>query len=82
MIMPTVTVKNIPSDLYEKLKQSAKLNRRSINSEIIVCIEHTVNSRPFSPEQILASARLLRLKTAAHPISDSEFNQAKTSNRP
>jgi hypothetical protein len=31
VIMPTVTVKNIPSDLYEKLKQSAEVNRRSIN---------------------------------------------------
>ena len=80
--MPTITVKNIPSDLYEKLKHAAEVNRRSINSEIIVCIEQMVSSQPFNPERTLAGARLLRLKTASHPISASEFNQAKISNRP
>ena len=79
--MATITVKNIPSDLYEKLKQAAEKDHRSINSEIIVFIEYAVSSRPFNPEQILTNARLLRQKTAAHTISDSEFNQAKASNR-
>ena len=32
----TFTIKNIPQNLYEKLKQSAEINRRSINSEIII----------------------------------------------
>jgi antitoxin FitA len=80
--MPTITVKNIPSDLYEKLKHAAEVNRRSINSEILICIEQVVSSRPFNPDQTLAGARLLRMKTAAHSIGDSEFNQAKTANRP
>jgi len=33
--MATVTVENIPDELYERLKASARANRRSINSEII-----------------------------------------------
>ena len=37
--MPTITVRNIPTDLYEWLKQSAEANRRSINSEIIILKE-------------------------------------------
>lgn len=37
--MPSFTVKNIPDDLYGKLVQAAKLDRRSINSQIISCIE-------------------------------------------
>ncbi len=80
--MPSVTVKNIPHDLYEKLKKSAELNHRSINSEIIVFIEQAVSSHPVNTEQTLASARKLRARTAAHPISDEEFNLAKTTNRP
>lgn len=79
--MPTITVKNIPSELYEQLKQSAKANRRSINSEIIICIERTVRSRRRTPTQTLTRARALRQKTNDHPITDHEFNQAKFAGR-
>ena len=79
--MATITVKNIPADLYERLTQSAELNRRSINSEIIVCIEHAIHSRKISPETLLNHARQLREKTAGHPITDVEYNQAKYAGR-
>lgn len=80
--MPTVTVKNIPPDLYERLKRSAAANRRSINSEIIVCIERAVRSSQISPEELLARARELREKTAGYPITDDEFTRAKSAGRP
>ena len=79
--MSTITVKNIPSDLYEQLKQSAEANRRSINGEIIVCIEKTVGSSKINPEAFLARARKLREKTTGHPITDAEFTQAKAAGR-
>ena len=79
--MATVTVKNIPDDIYERLKAVAEINRRSINSEIIVCIEHAVASRRIDPEKALESARRLRALTAKHVISDEEFNQAKADGR-
>jgi antitoxin FitA len=79
--MPTITVKNIPAEIYEKLKESAKTSHRSINSEIIACIERTVRSQQINPDLLLANARKLRNKTTSHPITDSEFNQAKTAGR-
>lgn len=79
--MPTITVKNIPADLYERLKQSAAANRRSINSEIIVYIERAVRSRQIDPDAILARARQLRQKSIGHLISDDEFTQAKAAGR-
>jgi hypothetical protein len=33
----TITLKNIPDEVYERLKASAEANRRSLNSEAIVC---------------------------------------------
>jgi plasmid stability protein len=80
--MPTVTVKNIPAEVYEKLKKAAEINHRSINSEIIACIERAVTSREIDPEAVLAEARRLRAKTAAHPITDRELVQAKAAGRP
>ena len=79
--MATVTVKNIPDELYKRLKSVAETNRRSINSEIIVCIENAVTSHRIDPEELLASARQLRKLTIDHPISDEGFNEAKAQGR-
>jgi len=79
--MPAITVKNIPDDLYEHLRQSAEVNRRSINSEVIVCIERALRSRTTSPEAVLARARRLREKTVGYRIDDGEFTTAKVVGR-
>lgn len=52
--MATVTVKNIPDDLYKKLKGMAKTHRRSINNEIIYCIENTITSKKIDPDKFIA----------------------------
>ena len=79
--MATITVKNIPDALYEQLKQTAQLHRRSINSEIIVCIEQMIGGQPIDLEMTLARAQVLREKTSAYPISDEAFTEAKTAGR-
>ena len=79
--MATVTVKNIPDELYDRLKSVAEINRRSINSEIIMCIENNVISRRIDLEEVLENARQLRQLTAGHLIGDKEFNQAKAEGR-
>ena len=33
--MATITLKNVPEDLYEQLKEAAARNRRSLNQEAI-----------------------------------------------
>jgi hypothetical protein len=79
--MATVTVKNIPDELYNRLKSVAEINRRSINSEIIMCIENNVTSRRINLDEVLENARQLRQLTAGHLISDKEFNKTKTEGR-
>lgn len=79
--MPTLTVKNIPDDVYLQLKQLAAANRRSLNSEIIACLERSVHSQAIDPEQILVSARSIREKTAGYVIDDDEFNRFKNAGR-
>lgn len=59
--MPTtLTLKNIPDDVYERLKASAEAHRRSLNSEAIVCLESVLISGRISPGERLARARALR----------------------
>lgn len=79
--MATVTVKNIPADTYERLKEVAGAHRRSINSEIIVCLERALGGRKIDPETVLARARQLRKMTGRRPATDAQFTKAKTAGR-
>ncbi len=61
--MPTtLTLKNVPDDVYDRLKWSADTHRRSINSEAIVCLEAVLVPARVSPNERLARARALREK--------------------
>jgi len=75
--MHTLTIRDIPDDLYTDLKYYAEMNRRSLNSQIIACIERTVRSRNVHTDEVIARARRLREKTRLYPITDQEFNAAK-----
>jgi len=79
--MATVTVKNIPDELYQQLKSLAERNRRSINSQIIVCLEKALTSRRLTPDEAIDTARKLRQLTAEAPIDDQEFNRLKSQGR-
>jgi antitoxin FitA len=78
----TLTVKNIPEDLYEKLKQRAKLRHRSVNKEIIVCIQEALESRRVDPEAFLARTEALHSQLTAPPLTDKMLRQVKTEGRP
>ena len=80
--MATITVKGIPAGLYERLKESARRNRRSINSEVIVCIERFVRPQEIEPEALIARARQLREEVGEVQITDREFSEAKREGRP
>ncbi|MEM7535821.1 MAG: DNA-binding protein [Chloroflexota bacterium] len=81
--MATITIKNIPDKLYELLKASAKTNRRSINNEIIICIEERVSHRRGRRDvkKILDEAREVRKFTEGKPISHEKFDAAKNMGR-
>ena len=75
--MATLTVKNIPDELYERIKQSAAEHRRSINSEIIVCLERALASRRMDPDALLARADALRERAALSPLTDDLLGEAR-----
>jgi len=56
----SLTLKNIPNTVYERLKMSAEAHRRSLNSEAIVCLESALLLNPLTVNDRLARARALR----------------------
>ena len=80
--MATVTVKNIPDDLYADLKQAAQRNHRSINSEIIVCVEQALRSQRIPVETVSARTPRVWQLANGHVITDAEVTEAKRAGRP
>lgn len=58
--MASITVKNIPENLYAQLKVQAKMHHRSINGEVIHCLENAVLPRRISAEELRRRMRKLR----------------------
>ena len=80
--MASLTIKNIPAELYEHLKNRAKEHRRSINSEVIVCLEHAIRGRRVEPEAFLSRVETLQSQLSAPPLTDDILRKAKETGRP
>ena len=66
----TLTLKNIPEHVYERLKWSAQVHRRSINNEAIVCLETVLAPAGLPVAERLARARALRAAVSDPPPFD------------
>jgi plasmid stability protein len=74
------TLKNIPDEIYEKIRIRAARNRRSINGEIIDILAAVAVPKRQSVEEILAIARELRSHTRGR-ITDEFISEAKREGR-
>ncbi len=74
--MPAMTVKNIPKPIYDSLKHAAQVHHRSINSEIIACLEKELMLAKLPIERTIDNARLLRAKFKAEL---ADVNEIKSS---
>ena len=80
--MPTtITLKNIPDDVYDRLRLSAEAHRRSMNSEAIVCLEAVLLPTRVTPTERLARARELRAALSKGEYSASEIDKLKREGR-
>ena len=79
--MATITLKNLPDELHERLKKRAAQNRRSLNNEVIACLEGTAAMESRDTDRFLAEARALR-KTIGGYLTEKQLNRYKRSGRP
>ncbi len=80
--MRTITIKGIPDPLYRRLKRRAAENRRSLNSEVVVCLEEHVRPGRIAPQALLRRADALRKKLALPALTDEVLWAAKNAGRP
>ena len=81
--MPTtLTLKNIPDEIYDRLKASAEMHRRSLNSEAIVCLESVLVPNRVPVSERLARARVLRSALPQGRFKVKELDRLKREGRP
>ncbi|MCB1037015.1 MAG: Arc family DNA-binding protein [Acidobacteria bacterium] len=81
--MPTtLTLKNIPTEVYDRLKASAEAHRRSLNSEAIVCLESALLPGRMDPQERLARARALRASLPKADFTVRDIDTLKREGRP
>jgi antitoxin FitA len=80
--MPTMTIKNVPDDLYEKLKESAQEHGRSMNNEVLFCLKRALRGGRIDPETFLARMEALDKQISLPPLTDEILRANKEEGRP
>ncbi len=79
--MHNITIKNVPEKLYEKIKITAKENRRSINNEIIKRLGDSLSSKKIDIKNLFSTLDNFYKNTNIPPLTDAIINKAKEEGR-
>ena len=79
--MATLTIKNLPDELYARLKARAAERRRSINSEAILAVEQALSAETPEPAVLLAELRERRARLRGVFLTDRALRSARRSGR-
>lgn len=77
-----LTLKNVPDEVYDRLRLSAERHRRSLNSEAIRCLETVLVPTSIPPSERLARARELRVNLPKKRYSVQQIDAEKRYGRP
>ena len=78
--MPTLTVRDIPAPVYERLRERAGANHRSMSGEIVTLLEHALLPQPVDAETLIAEAQAFRSRFP-EPLPDLVAEGKRTGRR-
>jgi plasmid stability protein len=65
-----LSIKNVPDEIAEELREKAARNHRSLQGELMAIIEEAAGKKsPLTPSEFLAGIRTLGLRTPAESRS-------------
>lgn len=79
--MATLTIRNIPEKLYQRLKESATQHRRSIGSEAISCLGKVLMATRVDPKEFLAEVDAMRKRMPHLNLTEEFLRAAKNEGR-
>lgn len=78
--MASLTLKDIPGTLHERLKERAARNRRSLSQEALACLEAATAADPVDTGRLLAQAE--RFRATVKRIRPGDIDTWKRIGRP
>ena len=66
--MPTITVRNVPDELLERLKRRAKANHRSLQGELMAILETEAARERFTVDELYRRAKARGLHTPSESV--------------
>ena len=79
--MHTVTIENLPTDLYERLQQSAIEHGRTLEHEVVVWLKQALVINRVDPDLFIARLDALEQQVSLPPLTDEFLRQAKEEGR-
>jgi len=80
-MMPAITLKNIPEELYAKIKKSAEMNFRSINSEILFRLKSSISQQKPEASNLLSQIHAIHRKIKIPVLTNNFIDKAKNEGR-
>jgi len=77
----TLILKDVPDDVYDRLKMSSRMHRRSMSSEAIVCLTAALLPSKLTPTERLARARALRAELPQGTFRGRDIDAMKREGR-
>ena len=63
--MPTLHVRNIPDTLYDRLRQRAQTQNRSLSAEVVILLDYALEETEHSQAELLDNIRRRRFFSPA-----------------
>ena len=79
--MATLSIRNVPESLVRRLKEQAAAHRRSLNLEVIACLEAATHAVPVNAEALLARVRAIRKRPVGLRLTDRLLATLKSRGR-
>jgi uncharacterized coiled-coil protein SlyX len=81
--MATLTLKNVPVELVDRLKREAQESRRSLNQETLARLEQSLAIRWLTAEEKVERMRRAQARFAdLEPLTDKFLARARNDGRP
>lgn len=79
--MPSLTIRDIPEDILEILRERARRNHRSLNGELLAVLETHALAPVTDPRKVIEEVREIQQRYNVPAVEHAEIDELKRRGR-